>query len=347
MDIACRDFGTAKSGEKVLEYKLTNGRGMAVTVLDYGCTITSITVPDRGGRPVDVCLGYDTLAEYEENSGYFGALVGRHANRLGGGRFTLNGREYRLACNNGPNHLHGGLRGFDKYVWQTAADGDGLCFSRVSPDGEEGYPGDLTVRVRFSLSDDNALMLAYEAETDADTVVNLTNHSYFNLHGHASGSIYTQRLQVFADAFTENDDQCLPTGRILPVRGTPFDFTYPKCIGLDIDADDVNLRNGHGYDHNFVLRGKLGEDKKAALLFCDETGIAMETDTTLPGVQIYSANFVTPRAGKRGAQYDRRHAVCLETQLFPNAMLCTDFPSPVLRAGQRFFHTTTYRFTNF
>lgn len=342
MEITCRNYGTTRDGSLVLEYRLTNKNGYAVTILDYGCTITSICVP-ANGKKLDVCLGYDTIGEYEQNDGYLGAVVGRHANRIAAGRFTLNGQEYALARNDNGNHLHGGARGFDKYVWSSRVAEEGLTFSRLSPDGEEGYPGNLKVRVTYALTEENELSISYYAETDADTVINLTNHAYFNLSGHDSGLVYDQLLQIFADSFTENDTTCLPTGRLISVKeSAPFDFTQPKCIGLDIDADDVNLKNGSGYDHNFVLRGD--GLKKAARVSSDKTGVAMEIYTTLPGLQFYSANFLTPRAGKNGAQYGLRQAYCLETQLFPNAMACENFPSPVLRAGETFEHRTIYKF---
>ena len=341
MEITCRNFGTAQDGSLVLAYRLTNQNGLAATVLDYGCTLTSIRVP-AGEKGVDVCLGYDTIGEYEREDGFLGAVVGRHANRIANGRFTLNDREYALARNDNGNHLHGGAHGFDKYVWDSRVGEEGLIFSRRSPDGEEGYPGNLDVRVTYALTDKNELSLSYCAKTDADTVVNLTSHAYFNLSGHDSGIIYDQLLRIFADAYTEIDANCLPTGRILPVEGGALDFTQPKCIGLDIDADDDALRNGRGYDHNFVLRGE--GLKKAAWAYSDRTGITMEVYTTLPGVQFYTANFLTPRAGKNGAVYRERGGFCLETQLFPNAMACENFPSPVLRAGDAFEHTTIYKF---
>ncbi len=341
MEITCRDFGAARDGSKVLEYCLHNRNGMRVTVLDYGCTVTSICVPARG-EMIDVCLGYDTLEEYEKNDGYLGAVIGRHANRIAGGRFVLNGREYCLARNDNGNHLHGGLRGFDKYVWRSRMDEQGLVFTRLSPDGEEGYPGNLELSVTLSLSDDNAMTISYFAKTDRDTVVNLTNHTYFNLAGQGTGNVYDQQLQIFADSFTENDAACLPTGRFISVAGTPFDFTSPKCIGEQIDMDDPHLHCGNGYDHNFVLRGE--GLREAARAYCARTGVGMEVQTTLPGLQFYSANFLTPRAGKKGSKYAPREAFCLETQLFPNAMECRNFPSPVLHPGETFDHKTIYRF---
>ena len=334
-------FGHTKAGDTVTAFRLTNSSGAFAVILDYGCILQALFVPNAQGGFTDVVLGYDTMAEYEDNDGYFGAAIGRIANRIGKGEFSLNGKSYRLARNNGENHLHGGIKGFDKFIWAAAVNGDVLELSRVSPDGEEGYPGNLNVKVCYVLTEDNEFRISYNADTDADTILNLTNHSYFNLSG--SGTVLSHKLQVFADRFTENDSGCLPTGKLLDTKGTPFDFSQPKALGQDIEADDEQLRFGHGYDHNFVL-SDTAELKKAAILFSSETGIAMTTFTTLPGMQVYSSNFLTQRKGKNGGEIDRRHALCLETQVFPNAMACPNFPSPVLRAGEHFHTETIYRF---
>lgn len=334
-------FGQTKDGKAVNAYCLANSCGALATILDYGCTVQSLKVPNAQGGLTDVVLGYDTIEEYENNDGYLGAAIGRFANRIGKSEFTLGGKTYALARNDGENHLHGGIKGFDKYIWSASANGDTLEFSRISPDGEENYPGKLTVKITYELTDENALKIFYDAETDADTVINLTNHSYFNLNG--SGSALTHTLQVFAEQFTENDDHCLPTGKILTTLGTPFDFSTPKTVGLDIDADDIQLHNGNGYDHNFVLSASA-ELKKAAVLYSPESGIEMTTLTTLPGMQVYSSNWLSPRKGKNGSQIDRRCAICLETQVFPNALACPNFPSPILRAGEHFHTETVYRF---
>ena len=332
-------FGTLSSGETVTAARLTNARGMAVTVLDYGATIQSLVVPDRNGRPVDVVLGYDTAPEYEAHDGYLGATVGRVANRIGGAAFTLNGTTYRLAANDGENHLHGGLRGFDKYIWDMRTDGSSIICSRLSPDGEEGYPGNLAVTVTITLTEDGALRIAYNADTDADTPINLTNHSYFNLDG--SACVLAHRLQVFADRFCENDAGCLPTGRLLDVAGTPFDFRMEKAVGADIGADDEQLRCGGGYDHNFCLTGT-----RAAILRSEASGIRMTVDTDRPGMQVYSGNCLTRRAGKGGRVMNRRDALCLETQLYPNALALSAFPSPILRAGRHLHSETVYSFVS-
>ena len=330
-------FGAAADGQAVTAWRIASG-SMSATILDYGATIQSLTVPDRYGNAVDVVLGYDTVGEYEQSAGYLGATIGRVGNRIGGACFALNGKTYQLAKNNGENHLHGGIKNFSKVIWHAEAVGeDTVKFSRLSPDGEENYPGNLQVSVSFTLSD-GALTIRYDADTDADTLVNLTNHAYFNLNG--GGSALAHLLQVNAEKFTENDAGCLPTGKFIAVDGTPFDFRTAKPIGQDIGADDVQLRNGEGYDHNFVLTGA----RDAAVLYSGQSGIRMTTRTTMPGVQVYSANHLTPRRGKGGASYDIRHAICLETQLYPNAMRCYGFPSPVLHAGEHLHSETVYAF---
>ena len=319
-----KPFGVTKGGEAVNIYCIKNDM-LAVEIMEYGAAIRSLLV-QRGGAWTDVVLGYDTLREYEENDGYLGACVGRVGNRIGGAGFTLNGKTYTLARNDGENHLHGGVRGFDKYVWTAEKLPDGVRFSRVSPDGEEGYPGTLHAAVSYRLQG-NTLVIEYEASADQDTLCSLTNHSYFNLNG--SGSVLGHTLQINADEFLENSAATLPTGRRLPVAGTPFDFRVPKRVGQDIGTDDIQLRNCGGYDHYFCLTGET-----AAVLRGDVSGITMTVRTTLPGMQLYAANFLTERRGKNGAVYMPRAALCLETQFFPNAMACEDFEKPILRAGE-------------
>ena len=343
MSVQVKEFGKTADGRTVSVYRITNVNGAYVDVLDYGCTLQSICVPDQDGNLVDVCLGYDTVAEYEANDGYLGAFIGRHANRIKEGKFTLNGVDYTLAVNNGPNHLHGGLKGFDKVVWDTSVASDRLLFSYTSPDGEEGYPGTLVLSVIYSFDDNNALTLTYDAVCNKDTVINLTNHCYFNLNGAGTGTVLDQKLLVFADQFTENDADCLPTGKIKDVEGTPFDFRIPKLIGADIKEENQDLINGSGYDHNFVLRGEGMRD--ACVLSSDKTGIVCTTATTQPGIQIYSANFMTERKGKGGATYNMRDAICLETQHFPDAIHNENFPSAVLKKGEEYHQETKYTFT--
>ncbi len=334
-------FGKTKDGENVRAWRLANSRGAHAVILDYGCIVQALSVPNAHGGFTDVVLGYDTVAEYEDNDGYFGAVIGRIANRIGKSEFTLNGKTYRLAQNDGKNHLHGGVKGFDKFVWEARQEGNALVFTRFSPDGEENYPGNLRVSISYELTEENELRITYDADTDADTVINLTNHSYFNLDG--GGTVLNHYLQIFADEFTENDEGCLPTGRFLKTAGTPFDFSEPKPVGRDIEADDIQLKNGHGYDHNFVLSDKV-ELKKAAVLYSPKTGISMTTFTMLPGMQLYSANWLTPRKGKLGSLIDRRYAICLETQMFPNALAIPHFPNVVLKKDEHYHSVTIYRF---
>ena len=337
MSITKTSFGVTKAGEPVTAYQLTNAGGASLTLLDYGATIQSLRVPDAAGKQTDVVLGYDTVAEYEENDGYLGATIGRVGNRIGGGVFSLNGVTYTLAKNNGQNHLHGGWRGFDKYVWQVEEGNDCLVCTRLSPDGEEGYPGNLQLRVTFTLTEDNTLRIFYDADTDQDTIVSLTNHSYFNLNG--GGDVLDHQLQIFAQRFCETDAECLPTGELLRVEGTPLDFRTPKAIGADLGADDAQLKYVGGYDHNYVLSGG-----PAAVLYSARSGIQMTVETDLPGMQLYTSNFLDARRGKGGSRMGPRSAVCLETQLFPNALNCYAFPSPILRAGKHLHTETSFHF---
>ena len=296
MNIERKPFGKTARGEAVTLFEIRTPE-LTARILDYGATVQALLVPDKNGKPVDVVLGHDTIEGYETHDGYLGACVGRVANRLGGAQFTLNGKTYILAKNDGKNHLHGGLRGFDKYVWDAEVLEDGVKFSRVSPDSEEGYPGTLRVSVSYRVAN-GALTITYDAVSDQDTLCNLTNHSYFNLNG--GGTALSHTLQIHADRFTENSDQCMPTGKILPVDGTPFDFRAPKPVGRDIGQDDVQLRNCGGYDHNFCL-ADTGALLPAAVLSSAESGVTMRVSTTMPGVQLYAANFLGPWTGKGGA----------------------------------------------
>lgn len=344
-EITKRPFGTSSDGQPVYEYKMVNCHGSFITVMNYGATITSITINTQKG-PVDVALGYKTLAEYEHNDGYLGACIGRVANRIGHAAFTLNGTEYKLAQNDGPNHLHGGLKGFDKRFFNIDLQPGKQC-SRLhatyfSPDGEEGYPGELTLCVDYSWDDDNRLEIRYSCQSSKDTVLNLTNHTYFNLSGEASGTILDQELTINASEFTENDDNCLPTGKILSVDRTPFDFRQSKPMGRDIEADDTQLHCGHGYDHNFILCGS--GSRKIARAFSKKTGIGMNVYTDMPGVQFYSGNFLTGQTGKSGTAYNPRCGFCLETQYYPNACACQNFPPIVLKKDETYCHHTAYEF---
>ena len=339
MSVSVRSFGLTREGEEVKAFTLVNDAGASVTLLDYGATVQALLVPNQAGGFTDVVLGYDSVAEYESGTAYLGATVGRFANRLGGAGFSLNGQEYRLAKNNGDNCLHGGLRGFDSFVWQAEiVDDYALRFFRCSPDGEEGFPGNLEVSVTFRLTQLGcALRIEYDAVSDRDTLVNLTNHSYFDLSG--CGKAMEQLLTINADRYLELGEGTLPTGQASLVCCTPFDFRAPKPVGRDLDADEEQLRLGGGYDHNFCLSGQF-----AAELSSGVTGIGMRVFTDMPGMQLYTANFLGDQAGKGGRMMHDRCAVALETQLWPDAMNHWGFPSPVLRAGTRLHSVTCYDF---
>ena len=342
------DFGSVE-GQKVDLYTLTNGRGAEAQIITYGGAIVSLKVPDRRGQMGDVVLGYDDVQGYLSQTSYIGALIGRYGNRIAKGRFTLNGREYTLATNNGENHLHGGVKGFDKVVWtarplNTRA-GAALEMTYLSRDGEEGYPGDLSVRVVYTLTDANELRVDYSATTTKDTHVNLTQHSYFNLRGAGEGDILGHQLTLYASRFTPTDAGAIPTGELRPVRGTPFDFTRPHAIGERINADEEQIRLGKGYDHNFVVNGRAGVLRKAAEVYEPTTGRVMEVLTTEPGIQFYSGNYLEGTTGKGGKTYPYRSGFCLETQHYPDTPNKPNFPSTVLRRGGRYRTTTVYRFS--
>lgn len=330
--ITSRPFGVTRAGEAVTCYELKNESGMTVSVLDYGCTIQRILVPDRSGRLVNVALGYDDLSSYEQGNCYFGAFVGRYANRIRNARFSLDGTEYCLNPNDGENHLHGV---FPHRVFFASVDADSLVFTRRSPAYEEGFPGTLDVCVRLKLTEENAIELTYEAETDAPTVVNFTNHTYFNLNG--AGTVLNHTLRLNADAYAEADANLIPTGRVLSVEGTPLDFRLPHPVG-------ERLSQAGGYDHHYVLQPG---DQPFAELVGDRTGIRMTTSTTQPGVQLYSGNYVHADSapfGKDGQRYEQYAGLCLETQHAPDSPNHPSFPSTVLRPGENYFEKTVYRF---
>ena len=333
-------FGTTRGGEPVELWTLRAG-GYRVQVLTYGGALRSWLVPAPEG-PRDILLGCATLAQYEAQDKYLGALVGRVANRIGGAAFDLNGAHYPLAANNGPNCLHGGVHGFNEAVWSAREENGALVLTHVSPAGEEGFPGTLKVQVTYSLTEDGALTLDYEAESDADTLCNLTNHAYFNLLGHDAGSLAGQQVEIFAELITETDGDSTPTGRLLPVEGTPFDLRRPRDILAGLALDHPQLTLGSGYDHNFVLhRAPVSPLAPAARVTAGD--LALECATTQPGLQFYTANFLDGTPGKEGAAYGPRSAFCLEAQGWPDAIHHEGFPSPVLRAGEAYRHTTVYR----
>jgi aldose 1-epimerase len=342
-----KPFGTDDAVPVTL-YTLHNRNGASVSICNYGGLVTSIKVPDRNGKFGDVALGYDNLADYMKNSPYFGALVGRYGNRIAKGKFTLDGNEYTLATNNGPNALHGGLKGFDKVMWQAhSVESDSspsLELTYFSKDGEEGYPGNLAVKAVYTLTDDNALKLEYTATTDKDTVVNLTHHSYFNLAG--KGTVLDHVVMINADKFTPVDSTLIPTGELRPVDGTPFDFRTPTPIGARIQQNDEQLKFGNGYDHNWVINDDTGAVRLMARVTEPTTGRVLEVLSSEPGLQFYTGNFLDGTIkGKGGWVYQFRDAFCMEPQHFPDSPNHPDFPSVVLKPGAVYHNTIIYRFS--
>lgn len=335
-------FDHTKDNEPVSLYRLENSTGAYVEFIDYGCRIRSICVPDKNGNLKDVCLGYKEMADYEADSASLGAAVGRHANRIGGASFTLNGKTYPLETNDGQNHLHGGSKGFAFRMWNASYEYGKIVFTRQFPDGEDGYPGNLDVKISYEWTKDNRLVITYEARSDQDTVFNVTNHTYFNLEGQADGTILNHELWLNSSAITENDSESIPTGAFIPVEHTPFDFREFKTIGRDIDKEDIQLKYGSGYDHNFVLDGN--GFRKAAVLQSPESGIRMTCHTDQPGIQIYTANFLGGCKDKYGKDMCGRNSVCLETQHYPNATNIPEFPSVLIKAGEPFVTVTSYAF---
>ena len=343
--ISVRDFGKNLDGERVQLFILDNGKA-SVYITDLGAHIVAINVPDKNGVLTDVVLGADNAEAYAGYISYMGATVGRFANRIENGKFTLNGKEYTLAINKGPNHIHGGVVGFNHRMFNAFVEGETLKMSYFSPDGEEGFPGNLNFEVSFTLGDDNDLVIEYKAVSDADTVVNFTNHSYFNLNGAITEkTVYNHTLQINADAFCRGDKNGLADGNIVPVRNTDMDFRTAVNLGDRLKSDYADIKSTGGLDHNFVLSMVKGEFKKAAELYCTDTGILLECFTDQPGVQIYTGNGVNYSGGKGYANYSIHSAVCLETQGFPNATSFNYFPSPVLKAGDEFYSKTVYRFS--
>lgn len=339
-----RPFGTLPDGQPVALITLRKGR-LSCEILTYGGALRSLTVPDRQGGEVDVLLGLPTLEDYLRQDKFLGALIGRYANRIGDSRFTLNGKEYPLRANDGKNHLHGGPVGFDKQVWTVSeGDADFVTLTLHSPDGQEGYPGDLDVSVTYRLTEDS-IVLDYRATSSADTLCNLTNHAYFNLSGHQSGPVTAQGIQIYAQSYTTTDAGSIPTGEIAPVEGTPMDLRFGRAIGERVDEDFDQLTMAGGYDHNYVVDGPAGVLRPAARAWSPDTGITMEVLTTQPGIQFYSGNYLDGcPAGKDGAPYARRWAFCLETQTFPDAPNKPQFPSALLVKGEEYHQTTVYRF---
>jgi aldose 1-epimerase len=349
MKIEKQPFGKTEAGTAVDLYTLTNAHGVTVKITNYGGIVTTILAPDKNGKLGDVVLGYDNLEGYLKASPYFGCIVGRYGNRIARGEFTLNGKAYSLAINNEPNHLHGGVKGFDKVVWAAkeiqGEDAVGLQLTYLSKDGEEGYPGNLSVKVIYTLTNENGLQIDYEATTDQPTICNLTNHTYFNLKDAGASPILEHELMLDADYLTPVDATLIPTGKLQSVAGTPFDFKTPTAIGARINADDEQIKFGLGYDHNFVLNGKAGKLRLAGKLFEATTGRVVEVWTTEPGIQFYSGNFLDGSiTGKNGTVYQYRHGLCLETQHYPDSPNQPNFPSTVLNSGEKYQTTTVYKF---
>ncbi len=342
-----RVFGTTAEGKSVNIYTLTNRRGMVAKVMDYGAILTELHTPDRNGKSGNVVTGFDNLEQYVKGHPNFGATCGRVANRIAKGRFSLDGKEYSLAINNGPNHLHGGPKGFDKKIWSSrmlpaTENSSAVEFTYVSKDGEEGYPGTLTVKVVYTLTDENELRIDYSATTDGATILNLTNHSYFNLAG--SGDVFDHELVLDADRYTVVDETLIPTGEIASVHGTPLDFTKPAKIGARIN--ELKPKPG-GYDHNFVINNGGSSLAHAATAYEPKTGRVMDVLTTEPGVQLYTGNFLNgTHTGIGGVNYGQHSAFCLETQHYPDSINHPNFPSTVLRPGQTFKSTTIYKFSS-
>jgi aldose 1-epimerase len=342
----------AFQGKPIEMATLKNARGVEIQAINYGAIITSLKVPDRSGKVADVVLGFDRPEQYwaDPPPPYFGAIVGRYGNRIAKGQFAIGGKTYKLATNNGPNHLHGGNRGFDKVYWEMStkdsAQGSSVVFTRTSPDGEEGYPGNLRATITYTLTDKNELIVDYRATTDKATPVNLTQHSYFNLAGEGSGDILGHELTINADRYTPVDDTLIPTGKLAPVQGTPFDFRTATAIGARINNDDAQLKAGRGYDHNWVLNGTGNALRVAARLTDPKSGRSMEIQTAEPGLQFYSGNFLDGTIkGKGGHVYAHRTGLCLETQHFPDSPNQPSFPTTILQPGKVYTTRTIMTFS--
>ena len=344
-------FGKTDAGENIDLYTLRNTHGVEATITNYGGIVVSLKVPDRNGKFDDVVLGFKDLDGYLKPGPYFGALIGRYGNRIAKGRFTLNGVEYKLAVNNGENHLHGGIKGFDKVVWtgnemKTKA-GPALALTYLSKDGEEGYPGNLTTRVVYTLTNNNELKIEYTATTDKDTVTNLTHHSYFNLAGEGNGDILNTRVTINGNRFVPTDAGSIPLGELRKVSGTPFDFLTPHAIGERINQDDEQLKFGSGYDHTWVINGRAGVMRLAATAYEPTSGRVMQVWTTEPGMQFYTGNFLDGTlTGKAGKIYPRRSGFCFETQHYPDSPNQPSFPTTTLKKGATYKSTTVYKFSS-
>ena len=339
-------FGSIQSGKKATLYILENKNHTVVKVTDFGATLVSVLFADKDGVMKDMVLGYDDAASYEKGTSCFGATIGRNGNRIKDARFTIDGKEWVIEANENNNSLHSGKNGFNHLMWEMKESGDNyVTFYHYSPQEEQGFPGNMHVTVTYTLDEEDTVHITYNAKADADTVMNFTNHSYFNLAGHNSGVMLDQKLQLFADAYTPDEDShSIPTGEIAPVAGTPMDFTTMKPIGQDINADFEQLHFTGGYDHNYVLSDKPGTMRQMAKAECDASGIAMDAYTECCGVQLYAGNFIGTQTGKGGVTYGDRHGFCLESQFYPNAVNEKNFPSPVVPANTEYHSETKYHF---
>ena len=337
-------FGSTSKKEEAVLYTLTNENGMTASITNYGAALVKLNVPDKEGKLRDVVLGYDDVTGYEKGGGSFGAPVGRNANRIGGAVITIQDKTYELEKNDNGNNLHSGTNYYNKRIWNVGEKTDSkIEFVLHSPDGDQGYPGTLDMHVTYELTEDNELRLIYDAVPDQDTIINMTNHSYFNLDGHDSGNVLKELVTLDADYFTRADAQSIPTGELVDVTGTPMDFRMPRALGEAIDADYEAVRLGKGYDHNWVLKNN-GKFDKVAQAVSEKSGIVMEVWTDLPGMQMYTANFLDNEHGKNGAVYGIRDAVCFETQYFPDAVHHENFASPICKKGMPYHTVTSYKF---
>lgn len=345
--VISREFGHTRDGQKVTAFNMSNDNGMSINVLDMGCTIQSITVPDRDGNLVDVVLGYEDVESYENGTCFYGAVVGRYANRIGNARFTLDGKEYQLEKSSGEsNHVHGI---FNKRMFKAEIDNGALVFRYISPDMEEGYPGNLSVEVRYCLREDNALEINYKATTDVPTILNLTNHSYFNLNGQDGSTVFDHKVMLNSSYYTECEDSFAQTGKIIPVDNTPLDFRKEHTIGERFNDDYRQLRICTGYDHNMIIDGKEGELRLIGTARSDKTGISLEAFTTEPAIQFYSGNYMhfdRVKKGKNGVCYPKNGALCFEAQHYPDSVNHANFPNTVLRPGEVYTQKTVYRLKN-
>lgn len=341
-------FGATREGQRIELFTMTNSVGMEIRAMSLGGIIISLRVPDKNGKLDDVVLGFDNLDSYFENKPYFGAIIGRYANRIANGKFTIDGHQYSIPQNDPPNALHGGTKGFNQVLWSAQpfenARGVGVTFTYLSKDGEEGFPGNLNTKVTYSLSDRNELSVEYLATTDKATVVNLTQHSYFNLAGEGNGDILKHEVMINADRFTPVDQHLIPTGELRPVKGTPMDFRKATAVGARLNDPYEQLSLGRGYDHTFVLNGGRNRMKLAARVYETTSGRVLEVSTTEPGIQFYSGNFLNQVAGKHGHLYNQRDGLCLETQHFPDSPNHPSFPSSILKPGQTYRSKTVFRF---